>query len=130
VRYGETDQMGVVHHANYLAYMEEARTTFMASLGCPYSEIEKRGIGLPVRKLDVRYWSPAYYEQTLVVGVEVVHLGAASIVFGYEIRCAQHEQRIATGRVELACVRLTGETRGPCTLPDDLRSVLVAAADA
>ena len=45
VRYGETDQMGVVHHANHLLYLEEARTEYLASLGYPYPEVERSGIG-------------------------------------------------------------------------------------
>ena len=67
VRYGETDQMGVVHHANHLAYLEEARTEYMASLGVPYGAIEKAGVGLPVRRVDLRYRAPAFYEDDLVV---------------------------------------------------------------
>jgi acyl-CoA thioester hydrolase len=62
VRYGETDQMGVVHHANYLLYMEEARTAFMASVGCSYGGLERDGIGLPVRRTEVRYRASARYE--------------------------------------------------------------------
>ena len=55
VRYGETDQMGVVHHPNYLHYMEEARTAYLAALGRPYSELERGGVGLVVRRVELRF---------------------------------------------------------------------------
>ena len=80
VRYVETDQMGVVHHSNYLLYLEEARTAFMASLGYPYSEMERGGMGLAVRKVALRFKSSAAYEDELCVRTRVDKLGAASVL--------------------------------------------------
>ena len=53
VRYGETDQMGVVHHASFISYLEEARTRFMEARGQSYAELERAGVGLPVRSLSI-----------------------------------------------------------------------------
>ncbi len=122
VRYGETDQMGVVHHANYLLYMEEARTAYMESLGCPYREVEERGFGLPVRRLDLRYRSPARYADELAVTVSIGRLRAASVAFEYAIRRVADDTAIATGTIELACIALSGD-RSPTLLPEDLRAV-------
>ena len=116
--------MGVVHHSNYLAYMEEARTALLASLGCPYGELEKTGIALPVRKLDLRYWAPAHYEDEIAVWVSVVRVGTASVVFGYEILHAADGHRLTTGKIELACIDLRDEARRPCPLPDTVRRAL------
>ena len=127
VRYGETDQMGVVHHANYLLYLEEARTAYMSSLGCPYRQVEARGVGLPVRRLELRYRAPAFYEEELLVRVEVGRVGAASVSFDYEVLRAEDRAEIATARVELACVSLSDPARKPIELPADLRSTLLAA---
>ena len=121
VRYAETDQMGVVHHASYVVYLEEARTRMMAARGCSYGELEKSGIGLPIRKVDVRYRASAFYEDELVIRTQVTRLRAASITFGYEIVRASDEAHIATASTELACVRLDGD-RKPVPLPDELRS--------
>jgi len=124
VRYGETDQMGVVHHANYALYVEESRTTFMRELGCSYAELERRGIGLPVRKLEVRYRAPAVYEDELEVHTRVGKLGGASVRFDSEIVRPADGSRIASVMVELACIDLRDRTRGPVLVPDDLRQVL------
>lgn len=132
VRYGETDQMGVVHHANYLLYLEEARTEYLARLGCPYGGIEERGIGLPVRRVDLRYRAPARYGDELVVRVSVAGVRAASVTFAYELTQggAHGEERgpLAMGTVELACVELSGERR-PRVLPDDLRELMEGALE-
>ena len=124
VRYGETDQMGVVHHANYLLYMEEARTMWMAELGCPYGELEQRGIGLPVRRTEMRYRSAARYEDELEVEVAIGRLGGASVDFVYTIRRVADGEVCITGHVDLACVELTAHPRKPRMLPPELREML------
>ena len=122
VRYGETDQMGVVHHANHLLYLEEARTEYLASLGYPYPEVERSGIGLPVRGLEVRYRSPALYGDELVVELGVDSIRAASVRFTYRLSRADGGEAVADATVELACVSLTD--RRPCLLPEELRRLL------
>lgn len=124
VRYGETDQMGVVHHANYLLYLEEARTEYMRSLGCAYGELERAGIGLPVRRAELRYRSPALYEEELAVEVWVERLKAASLTFAYRVLRAADGELLSEATVELACVRLTAHPRKPCMLPEDVRARL------
>lgn len=127
VRYGETDQMGVVHHANYLAYFEEGRTRMMAELGCSYGELEQGGIGLPVRKVELRYRAPAHYEDELVVETRVLALRAASVSFRYEIRRVGDGELLVTGESELACITLE-EPRRVVPLPDELRELLAPHA--
>lgn len=130
VRYGETDQMGVVHHPNYLLYMEEARTAYMASLGLPYSRLEKEGVGLPVRKLDLRYRGSATFADELLVITRVERIGAASVTFTYRIERSGEGLLLVTGSTELACVDLKQVSRPPMMLPEELREVLGRAASA
>ncbi|MFT5155434.1 MAG: acyl-CoA thioester hydrolase, partial [Planctomycetota bacterium] len=118
----ETDQMGVVHHANYLLYLEEARTSWMRELGCPYHELEASGIGLPVRRADLRYLSPARYEDELVVRTTIVGMRGASVRFAYEVHELESSRAILTGEIELACVNLGQSPPRPRLLPDDLRA--------
>lgn len=126
VRYGETDQMGVVYHANYLVYMEEGRTRLMASLGAPYSELEARGWALVVRRADLRYRAPARYDEELRVRTAVDGLRGASVRFVYRIEHASEGRLLCEGSTELACVdKRAGEAR-PAMLPEDLRSLLEA----
>ena len=126
VRYGETDQMGVVHHASFILYLEEARTRFMEERGESYAELERSGIGLPVRSLSSAYRSAARFGDELAVAVWVERVTKASVTFGYEIRCASDERLVATAEVELACARLAPEGMKVCALPDALRAVLSA----
>ena len=123
VRYGETDQMGVVHHANYLAYFEEGRTSLMADLGLSYGELERSGIGLPVRKIEIRYRASALYEDELRVETRVLAMRAASVTFGYEIYRIVDGALLVTGRSELACITLDG-ARSVTALPEALRQPL------
>lgn len=116
--------MGVVHHANYLSYMEEGRTRLMAELGCSYAELEASGVGLPVRRAELRYWSPAHYDEELLVLTTVQGMRAASVTFEYLIQHAEQGTRVATGVIELACVDLASDARKPMALPDQLRELL------
>ncbi len=62
VRYGETDMMGVVYHANYLLYFEDARLDFLNALGFSYSQrVEGAGYMSPIRSVDINYHSPLHY---------------------------------------------------------------------
>lgn len=121
VRYGETDQMGVAHHANFLLYLEDARTAYMKDRVMPYGELERRGVGLPVRTVNVRYRQPARYEDELDVAVWVEGARAASLTFGYRITRAEADgsaSTLATASVELACVDLS--SMRPRAFPDEL----------
>lgn len=126
VRYGETDQMGRVHHANYLLYFEEARTAMMRALGISYAEMEKRGIGLPVRQADLRYRNAAFYEDVLHVETRVERLGPASVTFAYRLVRPSDGSLIATGSTELACIQMAGADTKLIKLGPELEAVFGA----
>ena len=130
MRYAETDQMGVVHHANYLVYLEESRTSLMRERGCSYAELEREGWALPVRRAQLRYRAPAYYEQELVVRTRVGRVGNASITFESEVVRPSDGVLVASGSVELACVRKDMSERRPIPLPPELLEKLGAAQEA
>lgn len=71
VRYFETDQMGIVHHANYAVWFEAVRSEFCRVHGIDYRGMEREGLALPVLELNVRYLSPAYYEDELIVRAQI-----------------------------------------------------------
>lgn len=123
VRYAETDQMGRVHHANYLLYLEEARTRWLAQAGCSYAELERDGIGLPVRSVQIRYFEAALYEDLLEVELSVTQLRGASVALEGLVRRASDGQRIARGTVELACIRMRPGDPQVIPLPDAVRRV-------
>ena len=123
VRYSETDQMGVVHHASYLVYMEEGRTALMRELGFPYDSVERRGLGMAVRQVEVRYRSAARYGDRLVVRTSVERFRGASIRYSYEMVRAGDRELLATAMAEVACLSLSGGFR-PTPIPDDIREAL------
>jgi acyl-CoA thioester hydrolase len=116
VAYADTDQMGVVYHANYLVWFERGRTEAMRELGLPYAALEARGLLLPVVEAGVRYHGPARYDDLLVVETVVAALGAARISFHYRVRLDRPEDApgLVTGFTEHAFVTREGRvTRAP-----------------
>ncbi|MDN5387987.1 MULTISPECIES: YbgC/FadM family acyl-CoA thioesterase [Bacillus] len=85
VRYAETDQMGVVYHANYLIWMEVGRTALIKELGFSYAEMEKDGILSPVVDINVRYVKPLRYGETATVHTWIEEYNGFKTVYGYEI---------------------------------------------
>ena len=114
VRYCETDQMGLVHHGSYINYFEEARIAWISNLGFSYSEMEKSGIILPVSKLNVSYLRPAYFDDDLLVSVEIAEVPTSRLIFNYTIN--KEEEVIVTGTTVLAF--LNKETKKPVKCPD------------
>ena len=124
-RYGETDQMGRVHHANYVLWMEEARTRMMGELGCSYAELEKRGFGLVVRAVDLRYREACFFDDEVAVRTWVAELGAASVRIAYAIE--REGQLVCSGSSQLACVDLRADPPAVKPLPDDVRDTFERA---
>ncbi len=103
VRYAETDQMGVVHHAVYPIWFEACRTDFMEQLGYPYSRIEEEGFMTPLIKLDVNYKSGAKYGDTVLVDAKITELGLIKFTFSYTVKRKSDGMLLATGSTTLAC---------------------------
>lgn len=85
VRYGETDQMGVVYYGNYALYIEQGRTEWLRELGLSYREMEVRNIHLPVVHFSIDYKQPARYDDVLTVKTTLKKLPSVKIEFYYEI---------------------------------------------
>src|SRR5437868_5890028 len=85
VRYAETDQMGVVHHANYAIWFEASRSEFCRLRGIDYGQIERDGMLLPVLELRVRYLQPALYEDEVDVHTRVIEIKRSLLRIQYEV---------------------------------------------
>ncbi|QNI37905.1 acyl-CoA thioesterase [Edaphobacter albus] len=86
VRYAETDQMGVVYHANYLVWFEVGRVDFIRTLGMDYRSMEREdGLGIAVVDVSARYKSPARYDDELIVETRLLAARGPVIKFGYRI---------------------------------------------
>jgi len=102
VRYKETDQMGVVHHANYLSWFEMGRTELIREAGLSYRQLEERGILLPLTDTSLSFKYPARYDDEIEVRTWVEEISPVRIVFAYEIRRAADEQLLVTGKTHHA----------------------------
>lgn len=85
VRYAETDQMGVVYHANYLIYMEVGRTHFVKAAGFSYPQLEADGFISPVMDISIQYKASLKYGQKAVVRTWVEEHTKLRTTYGYEI---------------------------------------------
>lgn len=85
VQYYETDQMGIVHHSNYIRWFEEARTDFMEQLGMGYAEMEKEGVVSPVLGVDATYLRMARFGDTVEIKTKIISYNGIKLSMEYEI---------------------------------------------
>ncbi len=116
VRYGETDQMGIVHHSNYLRYFEVARLEWLTTLGISYASMEKEGFILPVIDAKLIYKTPARFEDRLFVHLELDEIPRSKMKFLYTIKNQKNED-VCFGETTLAC--LNSEKQKPIRFPKD-----------
>lgn len=121
VRYAETDQMGVVHHANHALYLEISRLDWLKQLGFSYARMEKDGIKLPVVSLNVNYKLPLYFEEEITVECYLVESPTAKMIFNYEIYNSDY-QLSATASTTLVFVDM--DSNRPIKCPDSILKAL------
>ena len=97
VRYAETDQMGVVYHANYLIWFEVGRVELMREMGVPYRMLEEEGALIPVVEVTARYMASARYDDVLIVRTFVAGLRGSIIRLRYMILRAEDELLLCEG---------------------------------
>ena len=84
--YHETDQMGVIHHANYLKWLEEARIRFMDKQGITYKSMEEAGIISPVVSISIEYKSPAKFDDIVIIETTLTRYTGSKFEFSYVIK--------------------------------------------
>ncbi len=84
-RYCETDQMGIIHHTSYINWLESGRMNFFREIGIPFNEIEKEGIYLAVRSINIKYLIPTYFDDDLVLETSIKSVKKAQLSFSYRI---------------------------------------------
>ena len=104
VSYAETDQMGLMHHSNYLRWYENARWELFRHLGIPYVEVEREGFIFPVTEATLRYLHPLRYDQEVVVVIRIKMVTGARITFEGEMR---EEKGLTVNRavIRVGCAR-------------------------
>ncbi len=83
--YYETDQMGIVHHSNYIRWMEEARIAYMEFIGLPYKAVEAKGVLIPVLSADCEYKSPVRFDETVEIYPSVAFFNGIRMQLSYRM---------------------------------------------
>lgn len=106
VRYGETDQMGIVYYGNYAQYLEQGRTEWLRELGFSYKWMEANNVQLPVVHFSIDYKKPAYYDDVLTIKTNLKEMPGVKIEFYYEV---YNEQNVllATANTVLVFINST-----------------------
>ncbi|MBS3679924.1 acyl-CoA thioesterase [Ornithinibacillus massiliensis] len=116
VRYQETDQMGVVYHANYLVWFEIGRTKFIEHLGLSYVNLEKNNVVSPVLDAQVSFKKPVRYGDNVFVETWIEKYDGLRTVYGYQIIDEEGE------------IRVTGTTKHVIVKKDNFRPVSLKKA--
>ena len=127
VRYAETDQMGIVHNANYLVWFEVGRSELCRAKGFSYKEMEEQDNALMVvAESYCRYKSPAYYEDVLTIRTKIGEVRSRSLSFFYEVHRASDDILIAEGETLHV---VTDKDKKVRMLPDIYRDRLLSKHD-
>jgi acyl-CoA thioester hydrolase len=117
VRYSETDQMGIVYHANYLPWCEIGRTDLIRRLWRSYADLEAQGVLLAVTEVSLRYHASARYDEMVRVVTTLDQVRSRGVSFRYEIVRAEDERRLVSARTDLVAIDRAGV---PVRLPASL----------
>tara|TARA_Y100000741_G_scaffold286411_1_gene226274 strand:- start:257 stop:679 length:423 start_codon:yes stop_codon:yes gene_type:complete len=121
IYYKDVDQMGVVYYSRYYEYFEEARTELLASIGLDVTEVEKRGITLPVISSHCDYKRGAKFEQNIVVKTSITSKPKSKLHIDYFVFIANEKDFIVSGYTEHAFVNKRGQAvRAPKMILDYL----------
>jgi acyl-CoA thioester hydrolase len=118
VRFAETDAMGIVHHAAYLPYLEEARVEYLRHLGHPYDALRAEGVDYAVLEAFVRYLQPLRFDDLVTVHLVLGQASRASFQMGYLLTV--EDERRATAVTVHGCVDAQGR---PVRMPGWLRAL-------
>ena len=126
VYYENTDTAGVVYHANYLAFCEQARTEWLRALGYSQQSLFREHTAFAVRDLSCRFYAPAHLDDLLEVHTRIQRHSRARIVFEQTIVCDGKKLFAAT--VTVFCLNM--QTRAPMPFPSDFLSLLTSETSA
>ena len=125
VYWEDTDASGIVYHANYIKFMERARSNFMTQMGYNQNVLREKGFGFVVAKIEIAYKRPAKLDETLSVKTRLLELKNASMVFE---QCIWRDNELLTeATVRLGFINI--QTGRPEAIPADMREKLLPYLD-
>lgn len=120
IYYYDTDCSGAVYHANYLKFLEEARSEYLEARDLTVKGLLDKGVGFAIRRQEVEYKLPALYGDTLDIETSVKEYTPYRIVFSYKIS-NQNAKLVARAETDLVCV---GRDLKLLELPDEIKAAL------
>jgi len=127
VRYGDTDKMGFVYHANYFRWFEVGRSEMLRSMGIPYKSIESKGFFLPLSEVHCKFNGPSRYDDVLHIETCLDTRYKAGMKFDYQIFSEGGEKPLAVGYTKHAFMDGSGRLVRP---PKFLRDMIAKNSDA
>ena len=100
INYYETDRMGIVHHSNYIRYMEEARCAWLENIGIPFTLLEENGITIPVLGVNVTYKHHVTFGETIIIKIFIKEYNSVRMTVGYEITNKENGQVVLNGETK------------------------------
>lgn len=100
VQYYETDKMGITHHSNYIRWMEEARTHYLAEVGWPYDRLEQEGMISPVLSVDCKYKESTTFTDEIEIQTTLLSFGPIRMTIAYEMKSLKTGNIVFTGTTE------------------------------
>lgn len=113
VIYGDTDNMGVAYHANYLRWFEMGRTEMFRAMGLTYKAIEAKGVFLPVSEVHCKFKSPAHYDDIIIIDTSLDSNVRGGMKFDYHILTEDFQKVLAQGYTKHACLNGDGRVIRP-----------------
>ena len=109
VQYYETDQMGIVHHSNFIRWFEEARTYFMEEMGCGYEVMEQEGIISPVLAVQAKYLRMVRFGNTVTIETTVKEYNGIKLTVGYQVIDDKTSMIMCTGETKHCFLTVNGK---------------------
>ena len=108
-KYYETDQMGIIHHSNYIRWMEEARIDFLRQIGVSYGQLEKMGLISPIFEVKCQYKRMVRFEDTVRISVRIEKYTGVKLVLSYEMTDERTGALCTTGETTLCFMNSEGK---------------------
>ncbi len=121
VIYGDTDQMGVVYYANYLAFFERGRCEYMREQAFDYGAFEREGFILPVTEASLKYRQPARFDDLLVIETAMTAASRVTATFGYRVLRDADGALLVEGATTHACLTRAGR---PVRWPAPIKALI------
>ena len=100
INYYETDRMGIVHHSNYIRFLEEARCSFLENIDMPYSLLENLGIMIPVLGVQCDFKHHVTFNDTILINVSIKSFNAVRLVMQYSVTEKNSGNLVLTGETK------------------------------